>query len=1301
MGGVTSSQADSASALFLKSPSRFFLSSMVASQPTSPPTQPHPDRHIIGTPGGPSLILPNHSPLLQATVDPATLAASTQALDPKRLVEYIQDPDPKGNSPYLLKLPANTVFKFKISIQAAANPISNLTFIAAPSCSSLDNLLINEFLENPNIQNEENVVLLGDYASEQNAVSTFEFIWKASPPLSAPLFKSDDRGMKLVLCFAEYDKRDHSLKQLARFVVWLEPPQQATVPKINTSLEPLPELIESPLQSTSSSPLLRDSASPNGASTFIFPQSVTSDLTRLTIARSDSPTVAKRNSIGSHSTPPPPSFPAPAIPASPDIQTVPYEVMSPMSAKPDATEAPPISSMLLPDSEVDISQDRDKRQSTSTSSIPRPGENNASQPEDGPLFRATIAALEKKTGILKAKVKKLLKRSIMVHERQTGLVEAHSLFLQSIQEVADTEIPSFQPLVQNFFHAKGNGPYVTIDVLRKSSSDLQVHVVDPLRRLYEQEIKVFDQRKRDFDDESREYYAWLSRYLSVKQEAKGKKKSESDSKYAEKRKAFELRRFDYYSYLQDLHGGRKQQLVTYNLGLFAELEVNRYVAAGEKLDSEVKDQLLHFVDEIKEANKEWTRQRTERELHRRAIERSTKDPSAILFSPTTDTFRFDEYVPHDIPAIPITSPQAHQSNSASSLQAISASTSSTNAPGPITLMTSASSNPSKSVEALRLQSPVNVVPIGSPEKTVLPPTETDIKDERLESSRRKEGLLWAMSRPGGFNDPINLNKTGGWHKFWVVLAAGKLCEYTNWKQGLDLHNDPINLKVALVREARNAERRFCFEVVTPHYKRVYQATSEEDMQSWIRSINNGISSSLEGSAQSIKDFSIGSDQSTLRPTLTSHSSMDSRLSPVATNSKFHDDHHHHQHDKQGDGNNLSDNLKEEFAKINSRKVSLHRRTSTQKSVSEKNTTYKPVKPPLKAEHSPAKKSMSTSRINEIVYAVDPSNRYCADCGAFNKVEWISINLLAILCIDCSGVHRSLGSHISKVRSLTLDTVSFTPELISLIKSVSNSVINSIWEARLPQPKNPAKVAENRAAFIREKYMEKKYVDILDRPNAYLRTAVQNKDIVGILKALASRANTNTCMPVPSGDEVGSSQGSGTGADEETVIMYALRNTSSASTSFPIAELLILNTPELSAAIPSDAATTSALSPHATKYIQQKISPKSSSKSSSNSQPPSSSMPPPPVPGSSGAGPRSSTSTHVTSGGGGGASSATAVTTSTTSGTMVSIGSGTGASGSTGAGGNSSSSGSGSNASKDEKRGNKFQKRLSFGNSSKA
>src|SRR3954471_12528336 len=58
--------------------------------------------------------------------------------------------------------------------------------------------------------------------------------------------------------------------------------------------------------------------------------------------------------------------------------------------------------------------------------------------------------------------------------------------------------------------------------------------------------------------------------------------------------------------------------------------------------------------------------------------------------------------------------------------------------------------------------------------------------------------------------------------------------------------EPIDLRLASVREARNADRRFCFEVITPQYKRVYQATSEEDMNSWISSINNALQSAVEG-----------------------------------------------------------------------------------------------------------------------------------------------------------------------------------------------------------------------------------------------------------------------------------------------------------------------------------------------------------------------------------------------------------------------------------------------------------------------
>ena len=47
------------------------------------------------------------------------------------------------------------------------------------------------------------------------------------------------------------------------------------------------------------------------------------------------------------------------------------------------------------------------------------------------------------------------------------------------------------------------------------------------------------------------------------------------------------------------------------------------------------------------------------------------------------------------------------------------------------------------------------------------------------------------------------------------------------------------------------------------------------------------------------------------------------------------------------------------------------------------------------------------------------NALCADCGA-PRPTWCSINLGITLCIECSGIHRSMGVHVSKVRSLTLD-----------------------------------------------------------------------------------------------------------------------------------------------------------------------------------------------------------------------------------------------------------------------------------------
>lgn len=131
------------------------------------------------------------------------------------------------------------------------------------------------------------------------------------------------------------------------------------------------------------------------------------------------------------------------------------------------------------------------------------------------------------------------------------------------------------------------------------------------------------------------------------------------------------------------------------------------------------------------------------------------------------------------------------------------------------------------------------------------------------------------------------------------------------------------------------------------------------------------------------------------------------------------------------------------------------------------------------------------------------NNECADCGQTNP-EWASINHGCLLCIECSGIHRKMGAHVSRIRSLTLDE--WSSELVAIMLAMGNKKHHQIWEARKPRSKpSPTSSREERETFIRAKYIAKDHLFILPPSSKdisqLLLTAVKSAVIENVMRIL--------------------------------------------------------------------------------------------------------------------------------------------------------------------------------------------------------
>ncbi|KAF7343386.1 ArfGap-domain-containing protein [Mycena venus] len=81
----------------------------------------------------------------------------------------------------------------------------------------------------------------------------------------------------------------------------------------------------------------------------------------------------------------------------------------------------------------------------------------------------------------------------------------------------------------------------------------------------------------------------------------------------------------------------------------------------------------------------------------------------------------------------------------------------------------------------------------------------------------------------------------------------------------------------------------------------------------------------------------------------------------------------------------------------------------------------------------------------------PGNDVCADCKVKNP-RWASHSLGIFICVSCASVHRKIGTHVTKVKSLTMD--SWTKEQTENMKNNGNIKSNLFYnpnETRHPPP----------------------------------------------------------------------------------------------------------------------------------------------------------------------------------------------------------------------------------------------------------